>query len=664
MKHLCAASLVAAAAASGTSVSPIDKVIQMISDLQAKVIGEGEVAQKEYDKYSEWCEDNSRNLANEIKTQSGEVEALQATIEEETSHIAELKTKIEELAASLAQDEEKLASAKAVRAKEKKAFLAEEAELDSTIEVIGKAMTILEKEMAKGGASMLQLKNAGNLAQALGALVQASAINSADATRLSALVQQDADDEDDTMGAPAAAAYEGKSGGIVDTLSDLLEKAEAELANLRKKEQAEQHNFEMVAQGLTDSIKFANKDSDASKKSLAESEEAKSVATGDLGVTSKALAEDVAANRELHHDCMTKAEDFEAETKSRGEELGALKKAKAIIIEATGGAASLLQISEEGEGSKNKVVRFVRDLGKKYNSPALAQLASRMASSMRLGRGDVFAKVKGLITDMISKLEGEAKKAATEKAFCDDELAESNAKQEELSTAVDKLTTKIDQDTARAGKLKEEVADLQNALAELATSQAKMDDMRSEEKATFTQNEAETAKGLDGVKKALTVLRDYYANSDKGHSSSDGAAGGIVSMLEVCESDMSKSLAEMRTVEDAAASEYEVETQSNKMEKLSKSKDVEYKTKEAKSLAKTVSEASADRKGVQSELDAVNEYLTSLKARCIGKAESYADRTAAREAEVAGLKEALTILESQAALLQQSGRSLRGVSRH
>merc|ERR1719478_841007 len=120
------------------------------------------------------------------------------------------------------------------------------------------------------------------------------------------------------------------------------------------------------------------------------------------------------------------AEDFESETKSRGEELAALAKAKEIIIEATGGASSFLQLREESGGSKNKVVRFVRDLGRKYNSPALAQLASRMASSMRLGRGDVFAKVKGLITDMIAKLEKDAQGAATEKAFCDKELSESN----------------------------------------------------------------------------------------------------------------------------------------------------------------------------------------------------------------------------------------------
>jgi len=116
----------------------------------------------------------------------------------------------------------------------------------------------------------MQLKNAGNVAQALAVLVQASAIDSADATKLTALVQsaQESNASDDDTGAPAAAAYEGKSGGIIDVLGDLSEKAEKQLEDLRKKEQVAVHEFEMMAQALKDSIKFAAKDSAAAKKNL------------------------------------------------------------------------------------------------------------------------------------------------------------------------------------------------------------------------------------------------------------------------------------------------------------------------------------------------------------------------------------------------------------
>jgi len=340
-----------------------------------------------------------------------------------------------------------------------------------------------------------------------------------------------------------------------------------------------------------------------------------------------------------------------------------LAKAKEIIIEATGGAASFAQVSLESTSKNDAAVRFIQRLARKQNSPALAQLASRMASSIRLSGGgaNIFDKVKGLINDMVDKLEAEAEKDATEKAFCDKELGESNAKKDELQGEVDKLSTKIDQDTAKSAKLKEEAAALSKALANLATSQAEMDKMRMEEKATFKNNEAETSKGLDGIKLALKTLREYYANAK---SSSEGAAGGIVGLLEVCESDFSKSLAEMRTTEETAAAAYEQETKENAIEKTTKKQDDKYKRKESAALDKAASEASNDRKGVQSELDAVLEYLGQLDRKCVEKAESYGDRTAARAAEIDGLKEALQILDGEAVLLQQGRRTLRGVNRH
>ena len=82
-------------------------------------------------------------------------------------------------------------------------------------------------------------------------------------------------------------------------------------------------------------------------------------------------------------------------------------------------------------------------------------------------------------------------------------------------------------------------------------------------------------------------------------------------------------------------------------------------------LDKDTSDTNGDKATVQSELDAVNEYYTGIKARCIAKAETYADRTARRAAEIAGLKEALTILNGEAVLLQRTSRhTLRGARQH
>merc|ERR1719408_236548 len=406
------------------------------------------------------------------------------------------------------------------------------------------------------------------------------------------------------------------------------------------------------------------------KKGLAESNEAKAAAEGDLGVTTKDLAEDVTALGDLHQDCMTKAQDFEAETTSRGEELKALAMAKKAVKDNTGGASDqaydFLQMSSSSDLKNFEVVRIVKDLARKQHAPALAQLASRMASAIRLNHGeDVFAKIKGMISDMIEKLEQEAAEAAELKQWCDKEIGEATAKKEDSTAVFEKLTTSIDSKSAKSKKLKEEVATLQKELAELSNTQTEMDKVREEEKAIYEKNKPEVEQGLKGVKLALKILNDYYAKADKGHSSSDGAGGGIIGMLEVIESDFTKALTEMVAAEQTAAAAYEKESQENEIEKTTKTQDVKYKTKEAASLDKAVSELGSDRDSVQSELDAVNEYLESLEKKCTYKVESYEERKARREAEINGLKEALDILESEAALVQtSSSHALRGVKKH
>merc|ERR1719238_2662498 len=111
--------------------------------------------------------------------------------------------------------------------------------------------------------------------------------------------------------------------------------------------------------------------------------------------------------------------------------------------------------------------------------------------------------------------------------------------------------------TAKSAKLKEEVATLQKELAALAKAQAEMDKLRAEEKAVFETNSAEMKKGVEGVKLALKVLREYYAKDGKSHGAAEGAGSGIIGLLEVCESDFSKGLAEMIATEETAVAEYE-----------------------------------------------------------------------------------------------------------
>merc|ERR1719168_438599 len=182
-----------------------------------------------------------------------------------------------------------------------------------------------------------------------------------------------------------------------------------------------------------------------------------------------------------------------------------------------------------------------------------------MSSAMRLGVAagdDPFAKVKNLITDMIATLESDAESDASHKAYCDKEMSEATAKKEELMAESDKLSTKIAQDKASSAKLKEQIATLQKELADMAAAKAEADKLRSEEKAAFEKNSAEMKQGIEGVKMALKVLKEYYAKGDKSHEAAQGAGAGIIGLLEVCESDFTKGLTEMTAEEDSAAADY------------------------------------------------------------------------------------------------------------
>merc|ERR1719310_1758004 len=260
---------------------------------------------------------------------------------------------------------------------------------------------------------------------------------------------------------------------------------------------------------------------------------------------------------------------------------------------------------------------------------------------------------------MIAKLEKEAEEDATEAAYCAKETAETTEKKESNEAEIAKLTTKINQAKSRSTKLKSEVATLQEELAELASSQAEMDKMRTEEKAIFMKNEADLEQGIDGVKKALKVLNDYYSGKGKGSSAA------ILSLLEVAESDMSKDLSELTSIEKTAESDYDAQTKENELTKVTKAQDEKYKTKEFTGLDKAVTDLSSDLEGVETEQDAVLTYLAKINDRCIAKTPPYAEIKARREAEIAGLQDALQILEDETALIQKaSKRSLCTVHQH
>jgi len=659
-----------------------------MADLTAKITAEGDEEAKAFKEYVEWCDNAAANLHYAIKTGEAKKDELEATISKCAADIEACSAKIEDLSGAIAADEKELKEATAVRSNEAATFEASEKELMDAIDTLDRAVNILQKEMSKSPASLAQVDthNLDSVLKGLSAVINAASFSSQDQQKLTALVQQnsESDDEDSAPGAPAAAVYKTHSTSIFDVLEDMKEKAEGQLADLRKAESNAKHQYNMLKQSLTDEIEADTKDMNEEKSLKAATEEQKAVAEGDLAETVKELKKDNDSLEETSTTCMQVAADHDATVKSRTEELTAIATAEKILKETSTGAVeqsySLLQVQSKAASSlqsradlKNaEVVNMVKKLARVHHSAALAQLASRIASVIRYGNADgedVFAKVKGLISDMITKLESEAKADATEKAYCDEEMSKTEAKKSELEGVISKLTSKIDLAAAKSAELKEDVKTLQAELATLAKQQAEMDSIRAEEKAAYDKAKTELELGISGVQKALGVLKDYYGSGagdfdafmqqpakPKLHTKASGAGGSIIDILEVVESDFTKNLAAEETQEADAITVYEKTTQDNKLATTMKSQDVKYKTQEYKGLDKSIAELSGDKDTTSTELSAVLEYYAKLKDRCVAKPETYEERKARRASEIEGLKQALEILENETAFMQRGKR--------
>jgi len=305
-----------------------------------------------------------------------------------------------------------------------------------------------------------------------------------------------------------------------------------------------------------------------------------------------------------------------------------------------------------------KLVQKIQNLGKQFHSFGLMQLATVAGS-------DPFVKIRGLIEDMIAKLLKEAQEEATQKAFCDEEMGKSTKSQAEKTATIDKLQTRIDGATATIAQLTEAVKTLESEVASIDAAQAEATKIRTQESTDNKKAIADFSQSADAVVRAMGVLKSFYEGAALIQTSRPSFGGAksdtgssIISVLEVAESDFTRLLAETETAEDAAADAYAQQTKENEVSKATKLADAKAKRSEIKSLTVQLGHSNEDHASTSSELDAVNSYIDKLKPQCEEKAMSYAEKKAAREAEISGLKEALEILEGNGSFLQSQKRFL------
>merc|ERR1719207_363130 len=530
-------------------------------------------------------------------------------------------------------------------------------------------------------------KKINDVVSALKNIIEAEWLDVSGRRKLKSFLQSAAaakEDEDDDLSfdQPQAkmVAYESSSGGIVKTIEEMQGKAEDTLSDLRKKEMSDAQNFEKLESALKDEIAHGGDKLSTAKSGKAMNEESKATASGKLVETEKSKAADEEYAGTLKTECESKASEWEARQKSATEEMGAIEKAKDILVS---GVKAFVQTKtrtrrwnpddddedDKTSAQRQRVVEILKQLGQVHHSFAFAQMASMAAS-------DPFVKIRGLIEDMIAKLLKEAEEEATQKAFCDTEMGKSKTSQAEKTETLGKLTARIDGASTTIAENTEAIKTLEAEIAEIDKAQAEATEIRTTENADYLKASKDFKDSAEAVAKAIEVLKNFYEGSfmqvsaktnlkskqpEFGGAKSD-TASTIISVLEMSEEDFTTLLAETEATEDEAAKAFKTLTDEDKISKATKETEAKGKASEVKSLTVQLEHSKEDHSSVSSELDAVNPYIDKLRPQCEEKAMSYEEKKAKREAEIAGLKEALEILAGSS-FLQQGSKNFLPVRR-
>jgi hypothetical protein len=344
---------------------------------------------------------------------------------------------------------------------------------------------------------------------------------------------------------------------------------------------------------------------------------------------------------------------------------------------------SFLQVEKPATAAKKaKAMQLLADRAESLKSPALSTLVLKLRETP-----SPFAKVKQMINDLVSRLEAEAEAEASQKAWCDEEMAAATSMRDTAQTTIETLGALKTEKGALIDSLSEDILTLSQQISDLQKALKEETELREQDSAANNVTMEDAVAGKGAVENAIVFLSDFYGGSEAApkllqvgqepvegyerftaeNAGADGktvddmapdaafdgeyggktdAAKGIMGLLEVIVSDFENTISKTETLESEAQASYETfktDTETDITDKgdLKTTKEGE-KTDAELAITQAESDLRAEMEVLQNALD----ELEKLKPVCVDSGMSWEERKARREQEVASLKEALEILQN------------------
>jgi hypothetical protein len=262
------------AMASESKIEPIEQVLNMLTDLQAKVVITGKEEAKTYDQYACFCKDSTEEKTAAIEKGQTDVDTLVGKINSKNSDRNGIDQLMEELNTEIGTLTKEMADETAMHHKNKASFVSETDWMKAAIYGISNAVNDI-----KGGAgraketgsyehaSFLSLKKHMKTIRHSLMVADAMGLGNPEAHReVAALLQRSSQPSNGNAGAIAVNYEENEElGAALGTLQNLLNDFKSQLAQANAEEQKRVFSYDSFMQQRTDAKNLANKNLNKAK---------------------------------------------------------------------------------------------------------------------------------------------------------------------------------------------------------------------------------------------------------------------------------------------------------------------------------------------------------------------------------------------------------------
>jgi len=559
-----------------SSISPTEKVIEMLETLLGEVETDSVQEKSEFAKFSKFCTDNTDDKTEAIKEGKAKIESENATVLKRTADFEKAQTDITEAKAKKEELEKAKEDNQRQFDEDKATFEATDADLSSAITGLEEAKAKLEASNSAEVAGFIQfdfLDRTIKLAEAMGFL------ESPRRKELSAFLQQKADPWVEGEGAAYnKKEYEFQSGGIVQTLKDLHTEFSDELTKVTSEFNATKRNYEDVKADTTTAIGTKEGEITASEQRAATAKQDADNAEEEMLEAIKTLKADKTYLSELTANCAARTSDFnqreknrEGEVKALGEAIKVMKDTVADLDKSVNGAflqgpaysaepASFLQeesVSEQKttahaastelsaqaarksrleKALTKKAMSMVAQSGAALNSFRLKGLAVRMTQAPAAAdnaNGNTLGFVKNLVNDLINKLIQEAEAESTQKGFCDSEMDKAEYQRDRRKREAMKLSANLKALDTKHTELVEEIAVLTADISKLNKDLSNATTLRTTDSTANLKTIKECKEAFVATKSAIKTLTDFYAKANRAAARHDKKAEDVKAQEEI-----------------------------------------------------------------------------------------------------------------------------------